>query len=120
VTRAVPSRLSGLAVADRNHWQLGSQSSDTAVLKMIAPGVRGPLRNSAPGCVPAQSALPRPPVRSDRELRIIDVALIVERHRAGTWATAGEYVTKFGKPHGAVAEVVELDGGVISGLFNEP
>jgi hypothetical protein len=29
----------------------------------------------------------------------MDAALIVERHRAGTWATAGEYVTKFGKPH---------------------
>ena len=29
----------------------------------------------------------------------MDTALIVERHRAGTRAIAGEYVTKFGKPH---------------------
>ena len=29
----------------------------------------------------------------------MNTALIVERHRAGTWAIAGEYVTKFGKPY---------------------
>ncbi len=29
----------------------------------------------------------------------MDAALIVERHRAGTRAIAGEYVTKFGNPH---------------------
>jgi hypothetical protein len=33
---------------------------------------------------------------------------------------ASQYQGLSGRSCGAVAEVVELDGGVISGLFNEP